>query len=289
LAEEVLNESGYLRWLQGQDTVEADSRIENLREVLSSISDYEEEMSYAGDDPSLADYLTRISLVADADTLQDVPRVPMMTVHAAKGLEFDAVFLTGMEERLFPLRGQEPGEEEELEEERRLAYVAITRARHWLHVSHANTRMIYGQVRYNQPSRFLGDLPPANQQRVATDALEQLAKSFTSRADQPSWRELIRARTGVTPERRPAAPRPAAPPAGERFIDRDEDAFIDDVFEDVDLDVDPSELRVGSRVRHSKFGLGKVQAIDRGFDPAVTVHFEAWGIKRIKLRFLTPA
>ena len=77
-----------------------------------------------------------------ADSMEEVPRVPMMTIHAAKGLEFDDVFITGLEERLFPLRGQQPGEEEELEEERRLAYVAITRARKRLHMIHTNTRTI---------------------------------------------------------------------------------------------------------------------------------------------------
>ena len=116
----------------------------------------------------------------------------MMTVHAAKGLEFDIVFLTGMEERLFPLRGQRPGEEEELEEERRLAYVAVTRARKQLYIIHTNTRTIYGQMRYNQPARFLDQIPPKHQQRVATRALHDLSRQFT-RTRHVSHRDQIRA------------------------------------------------------------------------------------------------
>jgi DNA helicase-2/ATP-dependent DNA helicase PcrA len=158
IASEVLQASGYQRWLKDQDSVEADSRLENLQELLGSIAEYEEERAQAGEPATLADYLTRVSLLADADTMAEVPRVPMMTVHAAKGLEFDVVLLCGLEDGLFPLRGREPGERDELEEERRLAYVAITRARKSLHVVHTLTRMIYGQTRYNQPSLFLADV-----------------------------------------------------------------------------------------------------------------------------------
>ena len=104
--------------------------------------------------------------------------MPMMTVHAAKGLEFDTVFLTGLEERLFPLRGMDALDSEgaEMEEERRLAYVAITRARRTLYATHTETRTIYGQTRYNEPSRFLEDLPEAHVQSLVTDNLRSTAR-----------------------------------------------------------------------------------------------------------------
>ncbi len=179
LAEQLLTESGYAESLQAQDTAEADARLDNIKELFGSIGEYEEDAANAGEEATLAEYLARITLQADADTLEDVPRVPMMTVHAAKGLEFDSVWLTGLEEQLFPLRGQDPEERDELEEERRLAYVAITRAKKRLFVTHTNQRTIYGRLRYNQASRFLADLPPAAQQRAATRAFEDLSRAYT--------------------------------------------------------------------------------------------------------------
>ncbi|MBW2452947.1 MAG: UvrD-helicase domain-containing protein [Deltaproteobacteria bacterium] len=283
LAEEVIEQSGYGRWLQDQDNAEADARLDNLKELLGSIDEYEEEQAYADEEPTLVDYLTRVSLVADADTMTDVPRVPMMTIHAAKGLEFDHVFLTGMEERLFPVRGQQPGEEEELEEERRLAYVAITRARRELHITHTQTRMIYGQVRYNEPSRFLAEIPAKDQERVATEALRDVAGAQRPSAPRPPWRELIRAGSPMGSQPRPAPPQR---PAGERYVERDQDG-ADDFADGGDGDRGP--IGPGTRVRHAKFGVGVIRQLDDGPDPAATVTFSGWGVKRIKVRFLTPA
>ncbi|MEQ9323291.1 MAG: 3'-5' exonuclease, partial [Polyangiaceae bacterium] len=309
LAEDVLSSSGYAEWLTKQDSAEADARLDNLRELLGSIAEYEEDAAYAEETPSLSEYLTRTSLQSDADTMEEVPRVPMMTVHAAKGLEFDVVCITGMEEKLFPLRGQEPGEEEELEEERRLAYVAITRARDHLYITHTNTRMIYGQVRYNTPARFLSEVPPKHQERQATVALRDLSRSYTLGGSPPTHREKIRRRAGGavrpgsvrpgsvrtgsgrstpfdSPASRQRTPMPEPPPraAGERYIEQDD--FVDDAdFEGFDT----FNLRVGARVRHPKFGVGEVATIGAGSNPSIAVKFPGWGIKRIKLNFLRPA
>jgi len=294
VAESIIADSGYAEYLQGRDNAEDDARLDNLQELLGSVEEYEEEARYADETASLSDYLTRVSLLAAADTLEEVPRVPMMTVHAAKGLEFDVVFLTGMEERLFPLRGQQPGEEEELEEERRLAYVAVTRARKQLYIIHTNTRTIYGQMRYNQPARFLDQIPPEHQQRVATPALHDLSRQFT-RTGHVSHRDQIRAGVGrdrqdATGRRRslqPESSRPKVParPRGERYIERDPDVEYDDGFESLDR----FGARVGMKVRHPKFGVGAVQQIAGGGDPVCVVRFDGWGDKRIKLSFLSPA
>jgi DNA helicase-2/ATP-dependent DNA helicase PcrA len=287
IASEVLQASGYQRWLKDQDSVEADSRLENLQELLGSIAEYEEERAQAGEPATLADYLTRVSLLADADTMAEVPRVPMMTVHAAKGLEFDVVLLCGLEDGLFPLRGREPGERDELEEERRLAYVAITRARKSLHVVHTLTRMIYGQTRYNQPSLFLADVPPRHQHRVATDAMLDLGRRYTREPAMPSWRSVIRGD-------RDAAPRlPAVRAPGERYVERDDDAYHPG-FDAPGTELEGVELRRGCRVRHTKFGLGTVRDIAPGQEPSLTVLFDDWGQKSIKLtsvtrKFLSPA
>ena len=163
----ILDKTGYRKVLESEDSPEAEARLENLEELVGSLEDYETEAAAAGEKATLDGYLERVTLQADVDGLKDAPRVTLMTVHGAKGLEFEVVLLTGMEEEMFPYKGMEPGGEQELEEERRLAYVAITRARHRLVMTHADTRQIFGTTKWGRPSRFLGDLPK--------DAVEQLA------------------------------------------------------------------------------------------------------------------
>jgi DNA helicase II / ATP-dependent DNA helicase PcrA len=159
LAARVLSLSGYERTLKELDTAEGDARLENLAELIGSIKEYEQEAEAAGKAPSLQEYLERVALVADIDTATGDSNVLLMTIHSAKGLEFDTVLLTGMEEETFPYRGLESESNEEIEEERRLAYVAITRARRRLYITYASMRTIFGQTRYLAPSRFLADLP----------------------------------------------------------------------------------------------------------------------------------
>jgi DNA helicase-2/ATP-dependent DNA helicase PcrA len=291
LAEQILQESGYAVWLGRQDNAEADARLDNLHELLGSIREYEDERAAAAEAATLDDYLARVSLVSDVDQLEEVPRVPMMTVHAAKGLEFDTVLVTGLEERMFPLRGNEPGEEQELEEERRLAYVALTRARKRLFLSHTNTRMIYGKTRYNQPSRFLANLPGDTIQQLDTEALRDLRTGYSA-----SWGSRSSASSSSPSGANGGAwrrPEPARP-AGERYVEPEPHAGEphaggdDGWSEPVDDFGEGAQVRVGAKVRHSKFGVGAVHSVDSGVDPTVTVKFTGWGLKRIKLRFLTP-
>ncbi|MBM4374311.1 MAG: UvrD-helicase domain-containing protein [Deltaproteobacteria bacterium] len=296
LAEAVLKESGYGEWLRTQDSAEADARLDNLHELIGAIGDYEEEARDAGETPTLSEYLARITLQAAADTITELPRVPMMTVHAAKGLEFEEVWITGLEEQLFPLRGQTYEEADELEEERRLAYVAVTRARKRLTMTHANTRTLYGRLRYCEPSRFLHDLPPATQRRLATRTFGEIARGFTlqgTRSDGglPGRRgfedddvgfEGAR-RFGAAVGRQSQAPAPRRD-AGERYIERDDDVdrHDDAVGEEAPV------VRKGAHVRHPKFGIGQVLAVGGGPDPTVTVRFPGAGPKQIKASFLTP-
>ncbi|HMJ15340.1 MAG TPA: UvrD-helicase domain-containing protein, partial [Polyangiaceae bacterium] len=159
LASLVVDETGYRQALHDADSAQADARLENVAELLGSIAEYENEAHLLGEQPSLQAYLERVSLVAAIDAAKDMPAVNMMTVHSAKGLEFTTVFLTGMEEEIFPYRAMESDELEDLDEERRLAYVAITRARKRLHIIHASVRTLFGRTRYQVPSRFLQDIP----------------------------------------------------------------------------------------------------------------------------------
>ena len=258
LGERVLEESGYRSALRDADTAEADARLENLEELLGSLSEYEDEAHEAGESPTLGGYLERVSLVTAIDSLDDVPSVAMMTVHAAKGLEFDAVFLTGMEEEIFPYRGLRSDEPEELDEERRLAYVAITRARERLVVTHAGTRTLFGRTRYQSKSRFLHDLP------------DEVTKKEGSAWDhKPAWSPSAVTR-GV--------PRAVLEP-GQRVVDAD-------AFDDIPADEPGVEVRKGSRVFHRRFGKGVVESIETGAQPTVVAHFPGFGTRRIRAEYL---
>jgi DNA helicase-2/ATP-dependent DNA helicase PcrA len=149
LLEAIVTRTGYLEALEAEHTVEAAGRIENIEELIGA----------AREATNLDAFLEEVSLVADADEVEgDRSRVTLMTLHTAKGLEYPVVFIVGMEDGVFPhLRSL--GEPDEMEEERRLAYVGITRARHRLYLSHAWCRNLWGQTQYNPPSRFLKEIP----------------------------------------------------------------------------------------------------------------------------------
>jgi len=288
--ERVLTETGYLEYLQKEDSAEADARAENLREFVSSVRDYEAEAQAGGEPPTLSGFLERVSLVSDIDSIPNadedeaaaererIGKVVLMTVHGAKGLEFENVFLTGMEEEMFPYKGVDPGEADELEEERRLAYVAITRARKHLVMTHTQMRQIFGTTRWNRPSRFLGELPPGSASQEATPSMSG-APSFSRYVERAPEAP---ARSG--PWRHPQASaraRESAPPPepGSRYVDRE---FFDDRTDHVT----DMPLRRGARVRHERFGDGEVLRIVSVGEPAVIAFFPGWGEKKILARFL---
>lgn len=156
LAAQVLEECGYIDMLKNDSSVEAPGRLENIKELISVLTDREKY-------PTLADFLEHVSLVMDNDEALSTNKVMLITLHSAKGLEFDVVFLPGWEEGLFPhQRSLDEGGGNALEEERRLAYVAITRAKQKLYILTAMNRRIYGQWQSNLPSRFINELPPQN-------------------------------------------------------------------------------------------------------------------------------
>jgi len=186
------------------------------------------------------------------------------------------VFLTGMEDEVFPYKGLAPGEEEELEEERRLAYVALTRARERLYVSHAGMRMLFGQTRYNRPSRFLLHLPPEDIEQVTTRAVPTTRfvdrGSYVPAREGAAWRHPMSA--AVTRE---------SPKPGERYVDRE-------AFDDVaHADASGPELHRGSRVRHARFGEGEVRRVEQANELMVVAFFPGWGEKKILARFLVQA
>jgi len=287
----ILEVTGYRELLRKEDTAESDARLGNLEELVGSLKDYEDEASSDGQTPSLSGYLERVSLVAAIDAQKSGAQVSLMTVHSAKGLEFDAVFLTGMEQEMFPYRGIASGEDEELEEERRLAYVAITRARHRLTITYAGSRTLFGQTRYLERSQFLEDLPKEaikheGSLRAARSAGGSAGSRYGAgyvggyspggyRSRDDGFQGQRYAGTGI------GRSTPPLPP-GSRVVERDE-------YSQEASGGDGQAVRPGSHVRHARFGEGVVRSVEGGMTPMVVASFPGLGEKRILLKFLEPA
>ena len=162
LVEQVLDKSGYREMLHREKTIESESRLENIEEFLSVTEAFEKRAEEDTGDKSLVAFLTDLALIADIDSLdkeenKSTEKIVLMTMHAAKGLEFPVVFIIGMEENVFP-HSRSMGDDEEMEEERRLAYVGITRAEQKLYLTSASYRTLYGRASYNSPSRFIAEI-----------------------------------------------------------------------------------------------------------------------------------
>jgi DNA helicase II / ATP-dependent DNA helicase PcrA len=257
LAESVLERTQYLERLAADSTHESQERIENLMELVGSMRDWESETTeIEGAPPTLTAYLERVSLVSPAD---EKPKgVTLMTVHAAKGLEFPTVFVTGLEDGVFPnLRDGE--DEEKLEEERRLAYVAITRARQRLFLTNARQRRLFGRDPAPfRESRFIADIPDAC-----------IARPVTKRAAMPA---------------RPAWSSAEGAPPMARRIEREGGVAVE---YDGDGGYEDAPFHLGQRVRHATYGEGEVRGLTGfGRDLKLTVYFSSVGPKTIVARFV---
>ncbi len=326
LLERTLEATGYKVALEKEDTAESDARLQNLAELVGSLREYEQEAPETGEEVSLEGYLERVSLVAAVDTMEDVPKVSLMTVHSSKGLEFDYVWITGMEEETFPFRGLDGEDPEELDEERRLAYVAITRARRKLVITHAGSRFLFGRTKYLSRSRFLEDIPEEccelsgeSRPRLSGFAAGSLGPSgFGSRPNfggKPTWGERSGwgdrgARdsfdqgafgggdTWGATRARPGRPSQGAAvsPAGRRAVgqievprtpqDAVDEIPQDDFFQESYDETEAVVVRPGQRVRHKKFGRGIVERVEAGAKPTVVARFPGYGPKRILAEFL---
>lgn len=307
LLERTLDATGYRAILEKEDTAESDARLQNLAELVGSLREYEQEAPETGEEVSLEGYLERVSLVAAVDTLEDLPKVSLMTVHSSKGLEFDYVWITGMEEETFPFRGLDGEDPEELDEERRLAYVAITRARKKLVISHAGTRFLFGRTKYLSRSRFLDDIPEECC-RLSGESRPKLSGFSGGAFGQSSWgsrsvRDSFDAGAGISSgwgatRARPSPPRAVeeTSPGGRRAarhieVARPHQEMVDempndDFFQESYDDADPVIVRPGQKVRHKKFGRGIVERVEAGDKPTVVARFPGYGPKRIIAEFL---
>ncbi|HET9427892.1 MAG TPA: UvrD-helicase domain-containing protein [Allosphingosinicella sp.] len=269
LARLVLDESGYTTMLQADRSAESAGRLENLAELTRAMEEYD----------TLGSFLEHVSLVMDNDSADEADKVTIMTIHAAKGLEFENVFLAGWEEGVFPSqRSLDEGGLASLEEERRLAYVAITRARRKCFIFHAANRRIYGQWTSSIPSRFVSELPPAHvEQETTMSGGESLWRAnWSERAD--PFADIARG-TG----RGPGWQRAASSGAFERTPTR----VIEARASAVSLgNPGRTDIEVGQRVFHSKFGYGQVAEIEGN---KLEIDFEHSGRKRVLDSFVSLA
>lgn len=265
LTQLLLDESGYSSMLQVDRSADAAGRLENLSELVRAMEDYD----------SLEAFLEHVSLVMDRDSQEQGETVTIMTIHAAKGLEFDHVFLVGWEDGVFPSqRAMDEGGTASLEEERRLAYVAITRARRHAQIYHAANRRIYGQWMSSIPSRFIAELPDEHVDVVNTmgggasmwranwsaqgDPFAHVAEQKPARAQSrgPAWQRAAVHSSTVTRSAPPSERSPAASVGAKARTD----------------------LAIGCRVFHEKFGYGTIGDIDGN---KLEVEFEQAGSKRV--------
>ena len=251
LLKEVIDRTDYVKELEDENTEESRARIENIDELISKAASYDEEV----ENPTLSGFLEEVALVADIDNLEENnDRVVLMTLHSAKGLEFPNVYLAGMEEGIFPsymtIVSEDPTD---LEEERRLCYVGITRAMRQLTITSARSRMIRGETQYNKVSRFIQEIPrelvqvgsmikPKVQELPKQTAYIQAKQAFQAKAFEPKQYKVTKA--------------------------------------------DKLEYGVGDRVKHIKFGAGTVENIvEGGKDYEVTVNFDRAGVKKMFAAF----
>ncbi len=259
LLEAVIEETGYAKELELENTEESRARIENINELISKVQDYDD----TAEEPSLSGFLEEVALVADIDNLEEESNhVVLMTLHSAKGLEFPYVYMAGMEEGLFPsymsIMAENP--REEIEEERRLCYVGITRAKKELTLTAARQRMVRGELQYNQVSRFLREIPE--------EYLDVKNETPGQRAKEEWESRREKRREAVLEARRSLRSKP---------------------FETSPVTVskaDHLDYGVGDRVRHLRFGEGTVLEITEGRkDYEVRVEFDTAGVKKLFASF----
>ena len=277
LYEDILSGTGYRKELQAEHTDEARSRLENLQELGNKISEYE----LHAQEPSLTELLEEISLVADTDSMDEGgSRLTMMTLHSAKGLEFPYVFMVGMEERLFPsgmaLDSEDPDAEEE---ERRLCYVGITRAKNRLFLSAAGRRMVNGQITYPAVSRFIDEIPKnllrrfGRQEDPEDAGADAYGGNFGYGASRSGGDRYYDEWQGSTFRRK--SEKPGVGYSGNAYHTKP-------AIKKGIPDAPPIDYTVGDTVKHIKFGRGVVTEMIRGgSDYEVTVQFEGAGEKRM--------
>ena len=276
LIKETLNKTGYTKALELENTEEAENRIENLEEFLTVAIEFEEQEA----DNTLADFLEGITLSSDIDNLEEnQDSVTLMTLHSAKGLEFPVVFLVGMEEGIFP-GYKSIGEPKELEEERRLCYVGITRAKNSLFFTCAKRRTIFGSTSYNPISRFVEEIP-----EEFLEGLEEIEEMETSSDTFSNSDFFWKYGSSIKTSKLETTKIPQKPKETYNF--RSAENFLSSLNKEVNKEeIDLSKYKKGQRVYHKKFGEGIINYIEpEGSDLKIDLTFDKAGHKRLMAKY----
>lgn len=304
--EDIIEGTGYVAELQAENTDEAQGRIENIDELLNKLTDYQN----VSKEPTLSGFLEEVALVADIDSYEgNTDYVVLMTIHSAKGLEFPKVYLCGMEDGLFPgymsITSDDPTD---LEEERRLCYVAITRAMESLTITYARSRMVHGEIQYNKISRFIKEIPPLildngrtkSQEKHSGSEKEEFYSVFSGSVTEPAEKGKQKRSYGMgTSAARAAFSRNSYAGTlggfGKKAMSASDlmnSGLVQKGFGQAAAETAAGQgayglgYEEGDTVRHIKFGQGTVVSIvDAGRDYEVTVQFETYGVKKLFAQF----
>ena len=273
ILKEVLSKTGYTKALELENTAQAESRMENLDEFLTVAMEFEEENA----ENSLAEFLESITLSSDIDGMEETEdSVTLMTLHSAKGLEFPVVFLIGMEEGLFPSY-KSIGEQRELEEERRLCYVGITRAKEHLFLTCAKQRTIFGSTSCNQISRFIEEIP----KELLTGADELTKPSKLKENTEWTYGNKFNNKVTSYVVQDGSMNKPK-----NNFAFRTAESFLSNIAASKGTDVDLSQYKMGQTIYHKKFGEGVITEIaTEGDDLKLDISFEKVGHKRLMAKY----
>jgi len=286
LVDYILLRTGYRRILMESKDPQDESRLQNLDELINSAREFYE----ANPSASLSDYLDSLSLMSDLDNYDEGKGVTLMTLHSAKGLEYRVVFLAGMEEGILP-HSQSRDENDDIEEERRLCYVGMTRAREQLYCIHCYERRIHGQYREQSPSPFLSEIPEEAREEIKLYKRPSYSRNREDHA--PSWRDRDRPITNR------AFNSGSASSSAPRAKAADTTSAVLSFFKDSPVQFDPNairpsapqksqtvELKRGARVRHEQFGDGVILRMEgNGGDAKLTVYFDRAGTKKFIAKF----
>ena len=286
LIKETLNKTGYTKALEDEDTTEAETRLENIEEFLTVAMEFEEQMA----ENSLEEFLEGITLSSDLDNADDQEdSVTLMTLHSAKGLEFPVVFLVGMEEGIFP-GYKSIGEQKELEEERRLCYVGVTRAKENLFLTNSRQRTTFGSTTHNPPSRFLQEIP-----KELLEGYDDAIGGFDKKESnifgdsKYSWSYGNKNNGNIKTYKatEPVYANTATSAINTGYSYRTAESFLNNLTKKpASTSVDVSIYRAGQRVYHKKFGEGRINYVEaEGDDAKVDITFDKIGHKRLMAKY----
>jgi ATP-dependent DNA helicase pcrA len=274
--EQVIEKTGYIAALEQQHTMEADARIENIQEFISVAKQFEQDrLEEESEDSPLLQFLTDLSLVSDADSDEgDGRMVTLMTLHAAKGLEFPVVFIIGLEEGIFPSLRSMMENGDDVEEERRLAYVGITRAEQKLYLTNAYSRLLYGRTQSNRPSRFIleigEELFDSKQQQSYGHTTRESSSFVSKTSSSGSLFDKYRAKSQATAYQPKAVQPSSIQPVRKQTVTANDGAV----------------WKVGDKVMHKKWNVGTVVKVTgEGTNQEIDVAFAGMGIKRLLASF----